>query len=58
MARRQPNMESGMHFCMGFGVTTFGHVHRPEQLTTEVWDFIFFGGELPKESGISEEGLL
>ena len=43
---------------MEFGVSTFGCVYRPEQLTTEVWDFVFFGGELPKNSGISEEGLL
>ena len=41
-----------------FGVSTFGRVYRPEQLTTEVWDFVFFGGELPKDSDISEEGLL
>ena len=33
-------------------------IHRSEQLTTKVWDFVFFGGELPKDSGISEEGLL
>lgn len=31
---------------------------RPEQLTTKVWNFVFFGGELPKDSGIPEEGLL
>ena len=23
-------------------------VYRPEQLTREVWDYIFYGGELPK----------
>ena len=34
------------------------NIHRPEQLTTKVWDFVFFGGELPKDTGISEEGLL
>ena len=33
-------------------------VYRPEQLTTKVWNFVFFGGELPKDSGIPEEGLL
>ena len=39
-------------------ISTCKDFHRPEQLTTEVWNFIFFGGELPKDSGISEEGLL
>lgn len=47
-----------LEYGVEFGVSTFGHVYRPEQLTTEVWDFVFFGGELPKDSGISEEGLL
>ncbi|XP_065886463.1 leucine--tRNA ligase, cytoplasmic-like isoform X2 [Dysidea avara] len=30
---------------------------RAEQLTTEIWNYIFFGGDLPKDSGISEEAL-
>ena len=34
------------------------HNYRAEQLTTEVWNYIFFGGDLPKDSGISEEALL
>ena len=39
-------------------VSTCEDFHRPEQLTTEVWNYIFFGGEVPKDGGISEEGLL
>lgn len=39
-------------------VSTSGYVLRADQLTTEVWDFVFFGGELTKDSGISEEALL
>jgi len=55
MGQNLENMESGMenlklkcHLCN----------YRAEQLTTDVWNYIFFGGDLPKDSGISEEALL
>jgi len=34
------------------------HNYRANQLTTEVWNFNFFSGDLPKDSGTSEEALL
>lgn len=30
---------------------------KAEQMTKEVWDYIFLGSEMPKESGIDEKIL-
>ena len=30
---------------------------RAEQLTIDVWDYIFYGKELPADGGIPEEAL-
>ena len=39
---------------------THTHTHtrnRPEQMTKEVWDYVFYGGDLPQSSDIPSEAL-